>query len=154
MQKNKNKKSFRGKVLFAVMAAVILIITTVLVLIFNTSKNNVRIIPYTDFVRKMENGQIREVKEKDDFIITVIKEENNNVIYKREKITDRVGEDADLMGIIESKNINLRVQQPTGPNYFWPLVFNLFLFVGIPIAFIAGITTLVIVLCSLDRKQK
>ncbi|MCP1224877.1 ATP-dependent metallopeptidase FtsH/Yme1/Tma family protein [Sebaldella sp. S0638] len=157
MQKNKNKKSSYSKPLFAGVVIIILILTVIFIISnhANTSGNTERTISYDDFVSKIESGQTKEVKEKDEFIMTVIKEDNSDVIYKAEKITDRVGEDSNLMGIIETQNINLQVQQPRGPNYFWPLVFNLlpfFILLGI---FIAGITVIVIiVVCSLDRSRK
>ena len=156
MQKKRNKKSSYSKLLFAGIVIIILILTVIFTISnhANISGNTERTISYDDFVSKIESGQIKEVKEKDEFIITVIKEDNSDVIYKAEKITDRVGEDDNLMGIIETQNVNLQIQQPRGPNYFWALVFNLLPFFILLRIFIAGTVTIIIVVCSLDRNRK
>ncbi len=136
---NNNQKPPYSKLPFILgLVLLILVLTTAPNLTdkLNTSMQNVKEIQYTEFINKIKDGQIQEVEEKDDFITTKLKENNKDVIYKARKITDRVGEDTNLMGVIESKNINLKVQQPTGPNYFWPLVFNFLPFVIIIGAFV------------------
>ncbi len=136
---NNNQKPPYSKLPFILgLVLLILVLTTAPNLTdkLNTSMQNVKEIQYTEFINKIKDGQIQEVEEKDDFITTKLKENNKDIIYKARKITDRVGEDANLMGVIEAKNINLKVQQPTGPNYFWPLVFNFLPFVIIIGAFV------------------
>ena len=58
------------------------------------------------------------------------------------------------MGIIEAKNVSLKVQQPTGPNYFWPLLFNLLPFIIIFGVVGLGIVAIVIIVCFLLNEQK
>ena len=151
MQNKSSKKSSCSKLLFILCTIIIILIPVGLILInqLNSSKNNIRMLEYNDFVSKIKNDEITSIEEKNEFIIGLIKEGNNEVIYKTKKITDRVGEDDSLMSIIEAKNVSLKVQQPTGPNYFWPLLFNLLPFIIIFGVVGLGIVAIVIIVCFL-----
>lgn len=107
----------------------ILLLTAVPNLTNRLNSTNVKEIEYTDFIGKIKSGELKEVEEKDDFITSKVKEDNKDVVYKARKITDRVGEDTNLMNVIGTSNVKLKVQQPTGPNLFWPIMINIFPFI-------------------------
>ena len=150
MQTKSSKKPSSSKLLF-ILCTVLVFLGIILVNQKNASKNNIKIIQYNDFVNRIKNDQITSIEEKDEFITTIVKENNNEVIYKARKMTDRVGEDDSLMSIIEAKDINLKVQQPTGPNYFLPFMLSLLPFLIILSAGIAGIT---VIICFFLEEQK
>ena len=155
MQNKNSKKSSRNKLVFILCIITIILVPSGLILVnqLNSSKNITRVIEYNDFLNKIENDRITSIEEKNEFITASVTEGNSEVIYKARKITDRVGEDDNLMSIIEAKNVSLKVQQPTGPNYFWPLLFNLLPFI---IIFGVGLGTaaIVIIVCFLLNEQK
>ena len=150
MQTKSSKKPSSSKLLF-ILCTVLVFLGIILVNQKNASKNNIKIIQYNDFVNRIKNDQITSIEEKDEFITAIVKENNNEVIYKARKMTDRVGEDDNLMSIIEAKDINLKVQQPTGPNYFLPFMLSLLPFLIILSAGIAGIT---VIICFFLEEQK
>ena len=150
MQNKSNKKSSNSKLLF-ILCTVLIFVGIILVNHKNTSKNNIKIIQYNDFLSRIKNDQITSIEEEDKFITATVKEENSEVVYKARKITDRVGEDDNLMSIIEVKDVNLKVQQPTGPNLFWPFILSLLPFLMILSVGIAGITVIV---CFFLNDQK
>ena len=150
MQNKSSKKPSSSKLLF-ILCTVLVFLGIILVNQKNASKNNIKIIQYNDFVNRIKNDQITSIEEKDEFIMATVKENNNEVIYKARKMTDRVGEDDSLMSIIEAKDINLKVQQPTGPNYFLPFMLSLLPFLIILSAGIAGIT---VIICFFLEEQK
>ena len=150
MQTKSSKKPSSIKLLF-ILCTVLVFLGIILVNQKNASKNNIKIIQYNDFVNRIKNDQITSIEEKDEFITAIVKENNNEVIYKARKMTDRVGEDDSLMSIIEAKDINLKVQQPTGPNYFLPFMLSLLPFLIILSAGIAGIT---VIICFFLEEQK
>ncbi len=150
MQTKSSKKPSSIKLLL-ILCTVLVFLGIILVNQKNASKNNIKIIQYNDFVNRIKNDQITSIEEKDEFITTIVKENNNEVIYKARKMTDRVGEDDSLMSIIEAKDINLKVQQPTGPNYFLPFMLSLLPFLIILSAGIAGIT---VIICFFLEEQK
>ena len=151
MQSKSSKKSSGSKLLFILCCTVLIFLGIILVNQNNTSKNNIKIIQYNDFVSKIENDQITSIEEEDEFITATVKEENSEVVYKAKKITDRVGEDDSLMSIIEAKDANLKVQQPTGPNLFWPIMFCLLPFL---IILSVGIASITVIICFFLNKQK
>ncbi len=156
MQNKNSKKSSRNKLVFILCIITIILVPVGLILVnqLNNSKNIIRIIQYNDFLNKIENDKITSIEEENEFIIAPVTEGNSEVIYKARKITDRVVEDDSLMGIIEAKNVSLKVQQPTGPNYFWPLLFNLLPFIIIFGVVGLGIVAIVIIVCFLLNEQK
>ena len=91
---------------------------------FDASMQNRKEVEYTDFVNKVKTGVIKEVGEKDEFILGKVKEGDKEITYKTRKITERVGDDPNLMSVINSANAKLNVQQPTAPSLFWPILIN------------------------------
>ena len=157
MQNSSDKKYFQKRLLFIPGIIVLFLIPVVILTMMsrsNDSENNVQIIQYNDFVTKIENGQIEEIEEEDEFLTSVVKKDNSEVIYKAKKITDRAGEDSNLMNIIEAENVSFKIQQPVGPNYLRPLLFNIFLFIVLPGIFIIGIVIIIVVVCSLCENKK
>ena len=150
MQTKSSKKPSSIKLLL-ILCTVLVFLGIILVNHKNTSKNNIKIIQYNDFLSRIKNDQITSIEEEDKFITATVKEENSEVVYKARKITDRVGEDDNLMSIIEVKDVNLKVQQPTGPNLFWPFILSLLPFLMILSVGIAGITVIV---CFFLNDQK
>ena len=90
----------------------------------DASMQNRKEVEYTDFVNKVKTGVIKEVGEKDEFIVGKVKEGDKEITYKTRKITERVGDDPNLMGVINESNAKLNVQQPTAPSLFWPILIN------------------------------
>ena len=90
----------------------------------DASMQNRKEVEYTDFVNKVKTGVIIEVGEKDEFIVGKVKEGDKEITYKTRKITERVGDDPNLMGVINESNAKLNVQQPTAPSLFWPILIN------------------------------
>jgi cell division protease FtsH len=129
---NNNQKPPYGKLPFILgMVLLILVLTTAPNITdkLNTSMQNVKEIKYTEFINKIKDGQIKEVDEKDDFITSKVKENNKDVVYKARKITSRMGDDAELRTLMESKNITMNTLPSTQPSLFWPIVFNFLPFV-------------------------
>ena len=91
---------------------------------FDASMQNRKEVEYTDFVNKVKTGVIKEVGEKDEFILGKVKEGDKEITYKTRKITERVGDDPNLMSVINTANAKLNVQQPTAPSLFWPILIN------------------------------
>ena len=91
---------------------------------FDASMQNRKEVEYTDFVNKVKTGVIKEVGEKDEFVLGKVKEGDKEITYKTRKITERVGDDPNLMGVINGANAKLNVQQPTAPSLFWPILIN------------------------------
>ncbi len=123
---NNNKPPFNRFpiVLGAVMLVLLLTALPGLTDKFDASMQNRKEVEYTDFVNKVKTGVIKEVGEKDEFVLGKVKEGDKEITYKTRKITERVGDDPNLMGVISGANAKLNVQQPTAPSLFWPILIN------------------------------
>ncbi len=82
-------------------------------------------IPYTEFVSNIKNGKFKEIQEKDDKLFSVIKENNRNIVYSARKITERVGNDPNVMNAIALKKVKLVVSAPSRGELFLAFLFNL-----------------------------
>ncbi len=82
-------------------------------------------IPYTEFVSNIKNGKFKEIQEKDDKLFSVIKENNRDIVYSARKITERVGNDPNVMNAIALKKVKLVVSAPSRGELFLAFLFNL-----------------------------
>ena len=83
-----------------------------------------RVISYTDFISKINSGEIKDIKEKDDKITAIIVEKNKKIEYSTRKITERIGDDTNLMTVAASKNVKVEALEPSGSTLFWMIVFQ------------------------------
>ena len=81
-------------------------------------------IPYTEFVADIKSGKFSKIEEKDDKLISVVKENNKNVVYSTRKITERVGNDPNIVNAVNSKKIELVVGAPSQGAVFLAIVIN------------------------------
>ena len=81
-------------------------------------------IPYTQFVADIKSGKFSKIEEKDDKLISVVKENNKNVVYSTRKITERVGNDPNIVNAVNSKKIELVVGAPSQGAVFLAIVIN------------------------------
>ena len=83
-----------------------------------------RVISYTDFISKINSGEIKDIKEKDDKITAIIVEKNKKIEYSTRKITERIGDNTNLMTVAASKNVKVEALEPSGSTLFWMIVFQ------------------------------
>ena len=81
-------------------------------------------IPYTEFVADIKSGKFSKIEEKDDKLISVVRENNKNVVYSTRKITERVGNDPNIVNAVNSKKIELVVGAPSQGAVFLAIVIN------------------------------
>ena len=81
-------------------------------------------VSYTEFISKINSGQITEIKEKDDRITAIILENNKKVEYSTRKLTERIGDDQSLMKVVAAKNTKVEALEPSGSTLFWMIVFQ------------------------------
>lgn len=95
-------------------------------------------IPYTEFVEDVKNGKFSEIQEKDDKLFTVVKENNRDIIYSTRKITERVGNDPNIMNAVNNKKVKLNVSAPSRGELFLAFVFQflpMIIMIGIMVYF-------------------
>ncbi len=83
-------------------------------------------IPYTEFVTNMKEGKFKEIQEKDDKLFSVIKESNRDVIYSTRKITERVGNDPNVMNAVNQKKVKLVVSAPSRGEILFAFMLQMF----------------------------
>ena len=81
-------------------------------------------VPYTEFVANIKNGKFRKIEEKDDKLVSVVRENNKDVVYSTRKITERVGNDPNIVNAVNSKKIELVVGAPSQGAVFLAIVIN------------------------------
>ncbi len=104
-KKNSNKKPPFSSMTFFMMIFMIIIGVYYFVGNKTTSTPN-QVVTYTTFVDKLKAGDISEVYEKEDNIYA--KSKTQDIEFKTKKITTRIGNDTNIMSIINEKNIQLR----------------------------------------------
>lgn len=82
-------------------------------------------ITYSQFMNKISDGTFKEIIEKDSEIISKKVEGKKEIIYTTRKITDRIGDDENLLKLIEEKKANLVVSKPSSSGLFWYAVMNI-----------------------------
>lgn len=132
-----NQKPPYSKFPFIIGLVVLILLLTAAPNLTNKLNNaNVKEIGYTDFIGKIKNGEFKKIEEKDDFIMSKVKENDKETVYKARKITDRAGDDTNLKDAIETLNISIEAQKPTEPSLFWPIMINIFPFIILIGAFV------------------
>ncbi len=127
MNRDNNKKTPQGKNPVGI-SPIILVVMTILFGLyvyfgnFSSISQDKKEITYTEFMTKMSSGEITEVKEKDDKIMSIITVNKKKMEYSARKITDRIGNDANFMSIAKAKNIKINALEPSGSTLFWMVV--------------------------------
>ena len=81
-------------------------------------------VPYTEFVANIKNGKFRKIEEKDDKLVSVVRENNKDVVYSTRKITERVGNDPNIVNAVNTKKVELVVGAPSQGAVFLAIVLN------------------------------
>ena len=140
---NNNKSPFGGSHVF--FSIIILIVLSIL-FFWNGSIPNYfqqkKEVPYSEFITKVKNGTFKEVTEKDDKMLSEVKENKKSTIYITRKITERIGQDPNIIQAVENKKIALNVAEPSTSGLVLAFIVNvlpLILMIGISIYFIRRI---------------
>ncbi len=140
---NNNKSPFGGSHIF--FSIIILIVLSIL-FFWNGSIPNYfqqkKEVPYSEFITKVKNGTFKEVTEKDDKMLSEVKENKKSTIYITRKITERIGQDPNIIQAVENKKIALNVAEPSTSGLVLAFIVNvlpLILMIGISIYFIRRI---------------
>ncbi|WP_156299460.1 ATP-dependent zinc metalloprotease FtsH [Streptobacillus canis] len=109
--KNKNNNvSFRVKppVFFFL---ILVIISTLFYLYGNKTPlfDEKREISYTQFVTKVRQGEITEIREGEETLTGIKKVAGKIDVFETNKLTDRLGQDTNLMEVAKEKNVNIIV---------------------------------------------
>lgn len=105
--KNKNRRPPLGSPLFFLLILIIIYG----IYYFTTSTNStsdVQQITYTQFVNRIKTRDIQEIVEKEDQLYGKVK--GSKIVYETKKITNRLGDDTTIMGLVESNNIDVKAQ--------------------------------------------
>ena len=116
-QDNGNRSPFSG-FLFFIFVILLFTFTLLFHRDIQTYFQEKREIPYTEFVSKTQKGDFAEINEKDDKLISQVKENGKDVIYYTKKITDRVGNESNIINAIGQKKVRLNSLQPSGGGFF------------------------------------
>lgn len=81
-------------------------------------------VPYTEFVANIKNGKFRKIEEKDDKLVSIVRENNKDVVYSTRKITERVGNDPNIVNAVNTKKVELVVGAPSQGAVFLAIVLN------------------------------
>ena len=81
-------------------------------------------VPYTEFVANIKNGKFRKIEEKDDKLVSVVRENNKDVVYSTRKITERVRNDPNIVNAVNTKKVELVVGAPSQGAVFLAIVLN------------------------------
>lgn len=105
--KNKNRRPPLGSPLFFLLILIIIYG----IYYFTTSTNStsdVQQITYTQFVNRIKTRDIQEIVEKEDQLYGKVK--GSKIVYETKKITNRLGDDTTIIGLVESNNIDVKAQ--------------------------------------------
>ncbi len=121
-KRNNNKKPPFSSMTFFVL--ILAIIFGVYYFVGNkVTESSVKTVTYTTFINKLKAGDISEVYEKEDRVYA--KSKTKNMEYETKKITNRVGSDANMMQIINEKNIELKAVDSYASSIFVQIILNL-----------------------------
>ena len=112
-----NKSPFSG-FLFFVVVVLLFTFTALFHRDIQTYFQEKREISYTEFVSKTQKGEFTEINEKDDKLISQVKEKGKDVLYYTKKITDRVGNEPNIINAIGQKKVKLNSLPPSGGGFF------------------------------------
>lgn len=108
-QKKRNKKPY-----FTTILLTILIISGMMYLFYtyNNESGYTKEISYTEFVNDIKNDKYERIIEKDGYLYATPKNKMSLTEYKTKSVTQRIGNDTELMKIILDKNISLKAENP------------------------------------------
>lgn len=88
--------------------------------------NEVVPVTYTNFINKLKTGDIKKLIEKEDKIIG----KGNVTTYTTKKITQRIGDDNNIMSLInENPKIELISEEPSKSRFITPIIINIMSYV-------------------------
>lgn len=68
-----------------------------------------REVSYTQFVNKVKQGEITEIREGDETLTGIKKVAGKVEVFETNKLTNRLGQDTNLMDVVRDKNVNVIV---------------------------------------------
>lgn len=71
-------------------------------------EQEIKEIPYTQFVSKIRKGELKQIVEENTRLVAKGKENGNTVNFATEKLTDRAGNDSNLVNAINSSNSEIK----------------------------------------------
>ena len=87
---------------------------------FQEKKN----VSYSEFLDRTRRGEFREIDEKDDKLVAKARVAGKDILFYTKKITDRVGNEPQIINAVESKNVKLNSMPPSGGGYFLAILLN------------------------------
>lgn len=114
----KLKFSFKGLLMLIFIVALIFYIPTIM---DENKKSGAKEVSYTQFLDNVQSGNIKEIQEKEGYIYgykeilednTNEKTQNLEEVFKARMITDRLGDDVNLLTIVESNRAVIRSIPP------------------------------------------
>ena len=108
-KEGKGKFSFKGFVMLIFVLTVLLSLPTMLA---DVEKIPSKEVSYTEFIKMSENKQIAKVEEKEGYVYGFIGEGENLKSFKTRMITDRLGNDPNLVKVLENSDITIKSVPP------------------------------------------
>lgn len=75
-------------------------------------------VSYSQFLNKVNNNEFKEITEKDTELVAKSKKNKKEIVYITRKITERIGNDAQMMEAINKNGVSLVVAKPSGSTLF------------------------------------
>lgn len=128
IKRNKNNNGNSGW--FRNLVLIFLVVSTIFSYFAYTSEK-VEKITYTEFSEKLKSGYIDEIYEKDGYVVG--KTNNNDKKYKAKLITDRLGDDKELIKLADNTGVNIASSDTSNKNIFIYSLVNMLpiiLFIG------------------------
>ena len=130
-KEKKGKFSFKGFVMLIFVLTVLLSLPTMLA---DVEKMPAKEISYTEFIKMSENKTISTVEEKDGYVYGFSGEGDNLKGYKTRMITDRLGNDVNLVKVLENSDVTIKSIPPQELPFILSLLaswFPMLLLIGI-----------------------
>ncbi|WP_300356579.1 ATP-dependent zinc metalloprotease FtsH [Fusobacterium sp.] len=130
-KEKKGKFSFKGFVMLIFILTVLLSLPT---MIADVEKTPSKEISYTEFIKMSENKSISSVEEKDGYVYGYSGEGENIKGFKTRMITDRLGNDVNLVKTLENSDISIKSVPPQELPFILSLLaswFPMLLLIGI-----------------------
>lgn len=109
-EENTNKLSFKNIMLIITVVVIAFIISSY----FDRPAEEKEEISYSNFIEKIQTGQIITVEEKGEYLFAQPKAEfnNENKVYKVRMLSNRIAHDENLMKKLEENKVNIRSIEP------------------------------------------
>lgn len=129
--KRSNKRPPLGSPIFFII--ILLIVYGIYYLTTSTNvTQDVKQVTYTEFVNRIKSNDINEIIEKEDQLYGKVK--GTKTIYETKKITDRLGNDSQIMNLVNDSNIEVKAQNTATKSLFIQLIFSV-----LPMVIVIGI---------------